>query len=162
MQFTDEGRIKRIRGIAYSTRVSPQNSNRMVESARQLLNEFIPDVFIYSDVYRGAESGKSPGFGLTLVAESTSGALVSAEIVAEAGQTPEDIGLTAAKALYREISLGGCVDSVNQWLVLLYMGLCPEDVCKVRLGKLSPFRYASPCKQLIFIITLIAFNFYEI
>lgn len=143
MQFVDEGRIKRIRGIAYATRVSPQNSNRMVESSRQLLNRFIPDVFIYSDVYRGAESGKSPGFALSLVAESTSGALISAEMIAEAGQTPEDVGMMAAKALYHEISQGGCVDSTNQWLVLLYMGLCPEDVCKIRVGKLAPFRYAN-------------------
>ena len=57
MSFVDEGRIKRIRGIAYSTRVSPQTSNRMIESAKGLLNKFIPDVFIYSDHYKGAESG---------------------------------------------------------------------------------------------------------
>lgn len=58
MQFVDEGRIKRIRGIAYTTRVSPQNGNRMVEASRELLNRFIPDVFIYTDAYRGEESGK--------------------------------------------------------------------------------------------------------
>jgi hypothetical protein len=37
---TDTGFIKRIRGIAYSTRVSPQIANRMVTSARSLLNHF--------------------------------------------------------------------------------------------------------------------------
>ncbi|CAO3692511.1 unnamed protein product [Umbelopsis ramanniana] len=58
VQFTDEGRIKRIRGIAYCTRVSPQTANRIVESARSVLNRYIPDVYIYTDVYKGAESGK--------------------------------------------------------------------------------------------------------
>lgn len=58
VQYIDEGRIKRIRGIAYCTRVSPQTANRMVESARSLLNRYIPDVYIYTDVYKGAESGK--------------------------------------------------------------------------------------------------------
>lgn len=137
-QFTDEGRIKRIRGIAYATRVNPQTANRMVESARSLLNHFIPDVYIYSDVYRGAESGNSPGFGLSLVAETTTGALFSSDAVAKGGETPEDIGLMSAKLLYHEISLGGCVDTVNQWIILLLMCLGPEDVSKIRLGKLSP------------------------
>ena len=43
----------------HSTRVSPQISNRMVSQARGILNRFLPDVYIYSDVYRGEESGKS-------------------------------------------------------------------------------------------------------
>lgn len=37
VQFVDEGRIKRVRGVAYATRVSPQTANRMVDSARLLL-----------------------------------------------------------------------------------------------------------------------------
>ncbi len=56
-QFTDAGRIRRIRGIAYCTRVAPTTASRLVESSRSLLNHFIPDVFIYTDVYRGQESG---------------------------------------------------------------------------------------------------------
>lgn len=31
--------VKRIRGVAYSTRVSPQASNRMVDGARSVLNQ---------------------------------------------------------------------------------------------------------------------------
>ncbi|KAI7850795.1 18S rRNA biogenesis protein [Circinella umbellata] len=139
VQFVDEGRIKKVRGIAYCTRVSPQTANRMVESARSLLNRYIPDIYIYTDVYKGAESGKSPGFALSLVAESTSGALLAAEKAAEGGQTAEDVGLQAAKLLLREISKGGCVDTASQWLNLLFMVLSPEDVGKVRLGQLSPF-----------------------
>nr|CAG8555735.1 10190_t:CDS:2 [Entrophospora candida] len=139
MQFINEGRIKRIRGIACCTRVSPQNANRMAESARSILNRYIPDIYIYTDVYKGEESGKSPGFALSLVAESTTGALMSAEQAANPGETPEDIGLRTAKLLLSEILLGGCVDSYNQWLVLLMMVLSPEDVSKVKLGKLTPF-----------------------
>ncbi|KAI7864360.1 RNA-3'-phosphate cyclase [Spinellus fusiger] len=139
MQFTDQGRIKRIRGIAYCTRVSPQTANRLVESARSVLNRYIPDIYIYTDVYKGAESGKSPGFALSLVAESTKGALLSAEKAAEAGQAPEDVGVMAAKLLLSEIQKGGCVDTVSQWLNLLLMVLSPEDVGKLRMGPLSPF-----------------------
>lgn len=58
LQFLERGKIRKIRGIAYSTRVSPQFSNRMVESARSVLNRYIPDIHIYTDVYKGEESGK--------------------------------------------------------------------------------------------------------
>lgn len=140
-QFTDEGRIKRIRGIAYCTRVSPQTANRMVESARSILNTYIPDIFIYTDHYRGSESGLSPGFALSLVTESTSSALLSAEHCGGAGQVPEDIGIKAAKMLQEEIKKGGVVDSNLQWLPLLWMALGPEDVSKIRTGPLTPFTY---------------------
>ncbi|KAJ3087591.1 hypothetical protein HK100_008319, partial [Physocladia obscura] len=71
--------VRRIRGIAYATRVSPQLANRVVASARALLTRYIPDVFLYADVYRGQEAGLSPGYGLSLVAETTSNVLYSAE-----------------------------------------------------------------------------------
>lgn len=76
----DLGQIKRIRGIAYATRISPNIPNRVIESAKTLLTKFIPDVYLYTDIYKGAESGKSPGYALSLVAESTSGSLLSTEL----------------------------------------------------------------------------------
>ncbi|KAI7834865.1 RNA 3'-terminal phosphate cyclase/enolpyruvate transferase [Kickxella alabastrina] len=139
LNFVDQGRIRRIRGISYATRVSPQTANRMVESARGELNRFIPDIYIYTDVYKGADSGLSPGFGLSLVAESTTGALMTAELCANPGDAPEDIGRDAAKMLLNEISRGGCFDSVHQWMALLLMVLGPEHASKTRIGKLTPF-----------------------
>ncbi|KAJ1960282.1 hypothetical protein GGI12_003886 [Dipsacomyces acuminosporus] len=139
INFTDQGKIRRIRGISYATRVSPQTANRMVEAARGELNRFIPDIYIYTDVYKGAESGFSPGFGISLVAESTTGVLVTAELCASAGDAPEDIGKNAAKMLLTEIHRGGCFDSSHQWLALLLMVLGPEHASKTRIGKLTPF-----------------------
>nr|KAJ3419533.1 rRNA-processing endoribonuclease [Polyrhizophydium stewartii] len=189
-QFVDPGHIKRIRGIAYATRMSPQMANRVVEAARSLLTRYIPDVYIYTDVYKGQESGKSPGYALSLVAESTTGALVAAECAyqprrraaapedeeepfdqtrafrnvqrtgrmdggaAAASQvpavsdmlvndysfpTPEDLGVRVARLLLHEIKRGGTVDTLSQWLSLLFIALGPADVGKVRFGSLSPF-----------------------
>ena len=81
---------------------------------------------------------RSPGFGLSLVAESTTGALTTAECFAKAGETPEDLGRKAAKMLLAEIQKGGCADTLSHSLNLLLMTLCPPDVCKIRLGKLTP------------------------
>lgn len=52
---------------------------RMVDGARGILNALLADVFIFTDHMSGIESGLSPGFGITLVAETTSGQLLSAE-----------------------------------------------------------------------------------
>ncbi len=135
----ETGFIKRIRGIAYSTRVSPQIANRMVTSARSLLNHFVPDVFVYTDHYKGDESGKSPGFGICLMAETTTGNIVSAEKMAEGGVLPEDLGIQCARLLCEEIKKRGCVDTSCQSTLLLLAVLTGENVSKIRLGKLSPY-----------------------
>ena len=33
-------------------------ANRMVDSARAVLNNYLPDVYIYTDTVRGAEAGR--------------------------------------------------------------------------------------------------------
>lgn len=153
LQYIDEGRIKRIRGIAYATRVSPQMANRVTEVSRSQLTHYIPDVYIYTDVYKGAESGKSPGYGLSLVAESTTGALLSAECSFEKQvdnedennkrssifnfETPEDLGKQTLKYLLTEIKKGGCIDTLSQWINIILMVLTPEDVSKIRISKLT-------------------------
>jgi RNA 3'-terminal phosphate cyclase-like protein len=144
INFTERGRIRKIRGIAYSTRVSPQFVNRLVESARGVLNRYIPDIHIYSDVYKGDDSGKSPGYGITLVSQSTTDVLHSAETLTmppakgvAITQTPEDVAAHAARLLLEEISHGGCVDAKHQWLVLLLMVLGKEDVGKCLFGNLT-------------------------
>ncbi|XP_060011027.1 RNA 3'-terminal phosphate cyclase-like protein isoform X1 [Lagenorhynchus albirostris] len=144
IQLTDPGKIKRIRGMAYSVRVSPQMANRIVDSARSILNKFIPDIYIYTDHMKGVNSGRSPGFGLWLVAETTNGTFLSAELVSNhqgqgAAVLPEDLGRNCAKLLLEEIHRGGCVDSTNQSLALLLMTLGQQDVSKVLLGPLSPY-----------------------
>lgn len=142
LQFTEPGRVRKIRGISQSTRVSPQFANRMVEAARGVLNRFIPDIHIYTDVYRGEDAGKSPGYGLALVAQSTTDALHAAEAVAETpgkgpAQTPEDVGVFAARLLLDSVAQGGCVDATMQSTVLLLMVLGKEDVGRVLLGDLT-------------------------
>ncbi|MEW5298344.1 MAG: hypothetical protein WDW36_001480 [Sanguina aurantia] len=158
INLTDEGMIKRIRGVAYSMKVSPQNTNRMVDGCRRLLNSLLADVYIFTDAVSGKESGLSPGYGMTLVAETTSGCLLSAEACAmqvlpppisppssssaphtsEPLIVPEDIGTTAASLLMEEISRGGVVDGAHQPLLLTLAALGPEEANQLRLGPLTP------------------------
>lgn len=146
IQLLNEGMIKRVRGIAYATRVAPAMANRMVESAKGFLHHYIPDVWVYTDHYTGAASGLSSGYALYLQAESDTGVRLSVEYTPEPTNSemktsvhvPEDVGVHVSKLLCDEVAVGGCVDRMNQWLVLLFMALSSQDVSKVRLGKLTP------------------------
>lgn len=138
VHWTDEGQIKRIRGLAYSLKVSPQFTNRMVHGARELLNRYLSDVHVFTDAVQGKDSGNSPGYGLHLVAETTSNCLISAEASVWDGANPEDVGKLAAAALLEEIKAGGVVDSCQQVPVLLLSALGPEMLNELRLGPLTP------------------------
>lgn len=92
---------------------------------------------------------RSPGYALTLLAESTTSAIHSSEAVSvpsgstsgEAQITPEDIALLAARSLLAEVARGGCVDRKHQPLMLIMMVLGSEDVGRCRMGELSPRSY---------------------
>lgn len=158
MVMLEEGKVRRVRGIAYCMRVNPGMANRMVDSARSVLNNYLPDVYIYTDAIKGADAGKCPGFGLTLVSESTTGVTHGAEnssvlrrvgpsgqeVPTEEGKPanpvlPEDVGRQAALMLVEEIVKGGCADSGSQVIPLLFLALGQQDVSKVKLGQLSPY-----------------------
>lgn len=79
--------------------------------------------------------GRSPGYALSLLAESTTGAMHSAEAVSQPGVTPEDIALLASRSLLSEVRKGGCVDRQHQVLVLLMMVLGSEDVGRCLMGE---------------------------
>jgi RNA 3'-terminal phosphate cyclase-like protein len=144
VSMVDEGMVRRVRGVAHSMRVSPQASNRMVDGARGVLNPLLADVFVFTDHMSGKEAGLSPGYGVALVAETTSGRMLAAEACAGDGgggdeAVPEDVGRRAAAALLEEVRRGGVVDSGHQGLLLLLCALGPEEVNEARLGPLTPY-----------------------
>lgn len=144
VQFVVSGKIKKIRGVAYSARVSPEISNRLIKECKQYLLKFVPDVYINVDHLKGMHSGKSAGFGLCLVAETVNevgyvGECLSNPKGSDKGPSlPEDIAKQATFNLLEEIYRGGCVSSINQSLALLYMSLGHNDISKLQLGPLNP------------------------
>lgn len=149
--WIDEGMVKRIRGLTFTSRVSSQFEHTMRYAARGIFNRLLPDVHI--STYH-SKTGKSPGYGISVVAETTSGCFISADTavsygrVEESGEDkdeennelmpPEEVGEQIASVLLGEIEQGGVVDSTHQGLLFLLCALCPQDVSKIRVGKLSP------------------------
>ncbi|EDW82699.1 uncharacterized protein Dwil_GK10124 [Drosophila willistoni] len=145
IQCQEQGMIKRIRGTVYASKVSPAMANRTVESAKGCMLKFLPDVYIYTDQNRGLMSGKSPGFGICLLAETTDGVCFAADCTSntrkesESPSIPEELGQEAAMRLLDEIYRGGCCDSSYQWLAALYMALSQKNVSKFVTGALSTY-----------------------
>ena len=141
INLIEEGKIKRIRGTAYACKTSPQICNRMVETMRGVFIDYIPDVWIHTD---HSKAGLSPGYGASVIAESTTGTLISADsIYANKGKeecTPETTGKQCALRLMDEVLFGGCVDSSFQSLVLVLMSLCSnEHVASLKVGRVTKY-----------------------
>eukprot|EP00466_Bigelowiella_natans_P015585 jgi/Bigna1/34044/e_gw1.4.52.1 len=137
VSLLEPGKIKRFRGTSYVCRCSPQFANRMVTSARGILNRFIPDVYIHTDHCKGKAGGLSSGFGVSMTAESINGFVLSTQCIPTESSMPEEVGEKCAKQLVEQIAQGGCVDSNHQGMMCVLMALSPEDVSRLRIGKLS-------------------------
>ncbi len=149
IHLLDAGRIKRVRGVAYSTGVAGANNARLIEAARGVLNEFMPDTYIFSDVSSAplvpapeknnpsAKKKTGLGFGLSLVAESNTNMLYSADVASspQGGETPEDLGRKCAFQLLEGVEQGGCASGVAVHMMLVMMAMGSEDVGRITLGK---------------------------
>ncbi|KAL9053031.1 MAG: hypothetical protein Q9162_005019 [Coniocarpon cinnabarinum] len=140
------GRVKRVRGVAYATGVPGSSNARSIDAARGVLNRFVPDTYIFSDVTgapppleKGQRGGRKTGigYGMSLVAETTSGCFYSADTVADprGGQVPEEVGKMAAYQLLEAIEQGGCVDKVGAGTMLILMAMGSEDVGRIAMGR---------------------------
>jgi RNA 3'-terminal phosphate cyclase-like protein len=140
------GKVKRIRGVAYTAQVSPQFAARMVDAVRQVFNDLLPDVWVYTDHAKGDKVATDRGYGLSLVAESITDTVMSADFAADiessgpnALNEPERVGVAAAARLLQEIECGGVCDSTNQWLLIILAAAAEEHKpCTLRLGRLTP------------------------
>jgi RNA 3'-terminal phosphate cyclase-like protein len=135
MHAVEKPKISAIRGVAHCARVSPSIVNRMIDSARRVLTDVGCEVNITADVWRGENSGKSPGFGITLVAESKKGWRIYSEDVGGAGEIPEELGEKVAYCLLEEISKSSVVCKSQLPLALIYMCIGKEDVGRLRISK---------------------------
>lgn len=141
ISLIDEGKIKRIRGLVTSAKVSPQLTARVVDKLREIFNDFIPDVWIHTDHYKKGQCGDQPGYAISLTAETTTGVIITKDFNFgndKQFNLPEDLGERAGLALLDEIFGGGCIDSTNQSFCLLFMAVSSnENVSALKLGRIT-------------------------
>lgn len=110
VDFSNKGKVKKIRGIAYASKIAIQSLNRMISSVREVFNDYLSDVWIYSDYNKGNKAGLSSGYGISLIAENLNGAVVGVDEVFKIDKLsndeenlPENIGKRCALRLLDEI-----------------------------------------------------------
>ena len=94
----DEGKVRRIRGLCHTSKCAPQLSARVIESSRGVLNNLLPDVHIYTQHFKGKNAGGSPGYAISLVAETTTGVFYSSEVGTQSVATSSSISPVDAKS----------------------------------------------------------------
>lgn len=127
--------ISAIKGVAYSTRVSPSLVNRMIDGAKKVLKGASCEVNITADVWRGENSGKSPGWGVTLIGETKKGWCYFAEEIGDPGAIPEEVGETVAYHLLEEISQSGAIGRTQLPLAITFMVIGKEDIGRLRISR---------------------------
>src|SRR4051812_16304106 len=98
-----------LRGTVAGNKVNPQILNRIVSKAREVLNDYLPDVWLYTDLMKAGKGGPSSGYSVNLIAESNKDYLLfSVDEAFEEGKSqdynmPESIGERIALRLLDEI-----------------------------------------------------------
>lgn len=144
-KFLNDNLVKRIRGTCYASKASINVIGRIINSAREVLNDYIPDVWIYSEYSKGNNSAKDPGFGVCLTAETRSGVLISTDKCFDhftsnkEFNTPENIGKYSAMQLVDEIMYSGVVDSSFQSFALILMAFTGPKPSSIKLGRVTSF-----------------------
>ena len=130
--------IKRIRGNAVAGKVSSQFLGRIISTVREQFNDFIPDVWVYSELIKNSPDRF---YGVSLY---TNNFLVSEYFYDETNQdaniTPEDIARVAINRLLDEIEKASELCSTSfQSLLLILMALGDKDVNAIVMGRLSDY-----------------------
>ena len=76
-------------------------NSHLIESTRSVLNRYIPDIYLHSDVYNGSDQTlaihQAMRDALSLLAESTTGVLYCSEAVSIPRMTPNQSAASSAK-----------------------------------------------------------------
>ena len=77
VNLEEKGYIKRVRGVAAGSKLSTSILNEMSNKVKGRLLEYLPDVWIHTDFYKGNNASLSSGYSLFLKAETTTGGIIT-------------------------------------------------------------------------------------
>lgn len=71
--------------------------NDVKDQVKTAFLEYLPDIWIYTDYYKGDKASNSPGFSLSLKAETTTGSILTFDAAYEGEKTEEFVKKTVGK-----------------------------------------------------------------
>lgn len=66
-----------MRGICSGSQISSSILNNVKDLVKTAFLDYLPDIWIYTDFYKGDKASLSPGYSLTLKAETTTGTILT-------------------------------------------------------------------------------------
>ena len=123
VNLTDFGEIVRIHGTAYVSGLLPiKVAQAMADSATKHLHKHNSGIEINIEVVKD-DRACGTGCGIIVMAETSTGCVLSGDAVGKKGVPSEDIGESAAEMLQTCLSREVCVDDHMQDQVVLLMAL---------------------------------------
>jgi len=134
VRLEEQGSVKTVKGISYSSRLPDHIAKRMADSASKLLRKAGLEAEIEIEALQPGhpKCALNPGCGIVLWAETTSGAVLGSDNLGEVGKPAERVGEEAAKKLLEEVEGGATVDRHLADQLIIYMALAEgESLIKV-------------------------------
>ena len=144
LEFTELGKVERVRGIAHVANLPEEIPRRMKHAATRRLHG-LADVKIEERIYRG-EDAVGQGGALVLWAE-TDATVLGSDSLARRGASSEQVGEEAAGSLRAEIESGSTFDVhlTDQLLVYLARATGPSTFCTRQIsGHLDTMMWLLP------------------
>ena len=140
--WNKEGKIKRVRGVAFTSKLGANFTSMMVDTCRGVLNNFLPDVWIAVDNYKSKDLDKiSPGYGISITAETKEGFALSTDMINDNDNlrmNANDLSKECTIKFLNDLYKSGCTNGNNQGLFLFLMALSEKNyVSYMKVGKIS-------------------------
>ena len=121
LTLTEAGEVKELTGISVASEHlrKPRVAERMAESARKI----IETSGIKTKIETQYVDAQCPGCGIVLRSETSTGAIISADVMGERGKPAETVGEEAANSLLQTIESGAAVDRHLSDQLLIFMAL---------------------------------------
>lgn len=138
------GEVRSVSGVAYSSKLPDHVTNRIVSASKLVLrkggysNVQIDQEILQQDDRRCAVD---PGCGILLVAELSSGGVISGDALGARGKPAEEVGTEAARRLIEQLERRAPVDKHLGDQLAIWMGLAKGTseirVCELTLHTLT-------------------------
>lgn len=89
VNLEERGYIKRIRGVCSGSKMSTSILNDVKDKIKNAFLEYLPDVWVYTDFYKGDKAAQCSGYSLSLKAETTTGSILTFDAAYEGESTEE-------------------------------------------------------------------------
>ncbi|XP_004614711.1 RNA 3'-terminal phosphate cyclase isoform X2 [Sorex araneus] len=138
IDLTDRGTVTKIHGRAFVAGVLPlKMAKDMAAAAVRCIRKEIRDLYVnIQSVQEPKDQAFGNGSGIIIVAETSTGCLISGSALGKRGVNADKVGIDAAEMLLSNLRHGGAVDEYLQDQLIIFMALA-NGVSRIKTGPVT-------------------------